>query len=80
MKLEEPVRTRYDTLMKEYIEFYGAIEKLTSEEGWAFAIYGTNEPGEERGDEAIESGVADSEDDAKESVLGTLRAFIEDRA
>lgn len=65
--------------MRDYLEGYFAIEKLEGEEGWGFAVFGSYSPGEERGDEAIESGVADSESDAKESVLRAVRAFIEDR-
>lgn len=65
--------------MNKYIEFYGAIEEL-GDGTWAFATYGSNEPGEEKGDEAIESGIADSPSDAEESVIQALRGLIRDIA
>ena len=67
------VRFSSFTLMR-YTEIVAIIEEVPDSENeqWNFAIFASNTPGDASGDEEVESGIADSRQDAEASVLHAI--------
>lgn len=62
--------------MRKYIELVSIIEELPTGE-WAFAVFCSNRAaGSEADDELVENGIADTESDAKESILRISQRVI----